>query len=120
MQKKEAIINLETNRRIIIDGDDRLKGTQQRIMPDRIEAASFACAAIATKGDIFIEGALQSTMMTFLNNIRRAGADFDVTGGGIRFFYKDRLKPLAIATDVHPGLMTDGQPPSVLQTTQAH
>ncbi|MDP4199943.1 MAG: UDP-N-acetylglucosamine 1-carboxyvinyltransferase [Bacteroidota bacterium] len=120
LQRMGAIINLETNRRIVIDGVDRLKGAQQRIMPDRIEAASFACAAIATKGDIFIEGALQSTMMTFLNNIRRAGADFDVTGGGIRFFYKDRLKPLAIETDVHPGFMTDWQQPWVLMMTQAH
>ena len=120
LQKMGAIINLETNRRIIIDGVDRLKGAQQRIMPDRIEAASFACAAIATKGDIFIENALQSPMMTFLNSIRRAGADFDVTGGGIRFFYKDTLKPLAIETDVHPGFMTDWQQPWVLLMTQAH
>ncbi len=120
LQKMGAIINLETNRRIIIDGVDRLKGAHQRIMPDRIEAASFACAAIATKGDIFIEGALQSTMMTFLNTIRRAGADFEVIDGGIRFFYKDRLKPLAIETDVHPGFMTDWQQPWVLLMTQAH
>jgi UDP-N-acetylglucosamine 1-carboxyvinyltransferase len=120
LQKMGAIINLETNRRIVIDGVDRLKGAQQRVTPDRIEAASFACAAIATKGDIFIEGALQSTMMTFLNNLRRAGADFDVTGTGIRFFYKDRLKPLAIETDVHPGFMTDWQQPWVLMMTQAN
>ncbi len=120
LQKMGAIINLETNRRIIIDGVDRLKGTDQRIMPDRIEAASFACAAIATKGDIFIESALQAPMMTFLNSIRRAGADFDVTGGGIRFFYKGPLKPLAIETDVHPGFMTDWQQPWVLLMTQAH
>ena len=120
LQKMGAIINLETNRRIVIDGVDRLKGAQQRITPDRIEAASFACAAIATKGDIFVEGALQSTMITFLNNIRRAGADFDVTGTGIRFFYKDKLKPLAIETDVHPGFMTDWQQPWVLMMTQAN
>jgi UDP-N-acetylglucosamine 1-carboxyvinyltransferase len=120
LQKMGAIITLETNRRIIIEGVDRLKGAQQRVMPDRIEAASFVCAAIATKGDIFIEGALQAPMMTFLNNIRRAGADFDVTGGGIRFFYKDRLRPLAIETDVHPGFMTDWQQPWVLMMTQAH
>ena len=120
LQKMGAIINLETNRRIIVDGVDRLKGTLQRVVPDRIEAASFACAAIATKGDIFVEGAQQSTMMSFLNNLRRCGADFDVTGSGIRFFYKDRLRPLAMETDVHPGFMTDWQQPWVLMMTQAH
>ncbi|HEY3874782.1 MAG TPA: UDP-N-acetylglucosamine 1-carboxyvinyltransferase [Candidatus Kapabacteria bacterium] len=120
LQKMGAIINLETNRRIVIDGVDRLKGAELYIMPDRIEAASFACAAIATKGDIFIENALQGTMMTFLNTIRQTGADFDVIGGGIRFYYKDTLKPLAIETDVHPGFMTDWQQPWVLLMTQAH
>ncbi len=120
LQTMGAIINLETNRRIIIEGVDRLKGAEQRIMPDRIEAVSFACAAIATKGDVFIEGAMQSTMMTFLNCVRRAGADFDVMDNGIRFYYKGPLKPLAIETDVHPGFMTDWQQPWVLLMTQAH
>lgn len=120
LQKMGAIITLETNRRIIIEGVPRLHGAEQRILPDRIEAASFACAAIATKGDIYIEGALQSTMITFLNLVRRAGADFDVTNQGIRFFYKDKLKPLAIETDVHPGFMTDWQQPWVLMMTQAN
>lgn len=120
LQKMGAIISLETNRRIIIEGVDRLQGAQQRVVPDRIEAASFACAAIATKGDVFVEGAIQTTMMTFLNAIRKAGADFDVTSNGIRFFYKDKLKPLAIETDVHPGFMTDWQQPWVLLMTQAN
>lgn len=120
LQKMGAIITLETNRRIIIEGVPRLHGAEQRILPDRIEAASFACAAIATKGDIYVEGALQSTMITFLNAVRRAGADFDVTNQGIRFFYKNKLKPLAIETDVHPGFMTDWQQPWVLMMTQAN
>lgn len=120
LQKMGAIITLETNRRIIIEGVDRLHGAEQTILPDRIEAASFACAAIATKGDIYIEGALQSPMITFLNAVRKAGADFDVTSQGIRFFYKDKLKPLAIETDVHPGFMTDWQQPWVLMMTQAN
>jgi len=119
LQKMGAIITLETNRRIIIEGVDRLQGAQQRVVPDRIEAASFACAAIATKGDVFVEGAIQSAMITFLNAIRKAGADFDVTNSGIRFFYKGKLKPLAIETDVHPGFMTDWQQPWVLLMTQA-
>jgi UDP-N-acetylglucosamine 1-carboxyvinyltransferase len=119
LQKMGAIITLETNRRIIVEGVDRLQGAMQRVLPDRIEAASFACAAIATKGDVYIEGANQSSMITFLNEVRKAGADFDVTGTGIRFWYKGKLKPLALETDVHPGFMTDWQQPWVLMMTQA-
>ncbi len=119
LQKMGAIISLETNRRIIIEGVKRLHGAEQEVLADRIEAASWACAAIATKGDVFVEGARQSTMITFLNAVRRAGADFEVSSNGIRFFYKDKLKPLAIETDVHPGFMTDWQQPWVLMMTQA-
>ncbi len=119
LQKMGCIISIETNRRIIIEGVKRLQGAMQKVLPDRIEAASFACAAIATKGDVYIEGAHQSSMITFLNAIRRVGADYDVTGAGIRFWYKDKIKPLAIETDVHPGFMTDWQQPWVLLMTQA-
>ncbi len=119
LQKMGAIISMGTNRRLIIEGVEHLKGTEHHIIPDRIEAASFACAAIASKGDIFIEDANQSTMMEFLNTMRRAGGGFSIESRGIRFFYDGKLKPLAIETEVHPGFMTDWQQPWVLMMTQA-
>jgi UDP-N-acetylglucosamine 1-carboxyvinyltransferase len=120
LQKMGAIISIETNRRIIIEGVPSLHGAEHHIMPDRIEAASFACAAVASKGDIFIEDAQQSAMLTFLNTMRRAGGDFDILDGGIRFYYKGKLKSTAIETNVHPGFMTDWQQPWVLMMTQAN
>ncbi len=119
LQKMGAIISIDTNRRIVIEGVKSLHGAEHHIMPDRIEAASFACAAVASKGDVFIEDADQSAMLTFLNNMRRAGGDFDILDGGIRFYYKGKLKATAIETDVHPGFMTDWQQPWVLMMTQA-
>ncbi|MDP4236414.1 MAG: UDP-N-acetylglucosamine 1-carboxyvinyltransferase, partial [Bacteroidota bacterium] len=119
LQKMGAIISIETNRRIIIEGVGSLHGAEHHIMPDRIEAASFACAAVASKGDVFIEDADQSAMLTFLNTMRRAGGDFDILDGGIRFYYKGKLKATAIETNVHPGFMTDWQQPWVLMMTQA-
>ncbi len=118
LQKMGAIISLDTNRRIIIEGVDRLRGAEHHVMPDRIEAASFACAAIASKGDVFIKDAQQSSMLSFLNSLRRAGGEFDITNDGIRFYYNGKLKPLAVETDVHPGFMTDWQQPWVLLMTQ--
>lgn len=119
LQKMGAIISITMNRRIIIEGVTKLSGATQHVMPDRIEAASFACAAIASKGDVFIEDAEQHNMISFLNSIRRAGGGFEVSDDGIRFFYTGTLKPLAIETDVHPGFMTDWQQPWVLLMTQA-
>ncbi|MEI8134786.1 MAG: UDP-N-acetylglucosamine 1-carboxyvinyltransferase [bacterium] len=119
LQKMGAIISIETNRRIIIEGVTSLHGAEHHIMPDRIEAASFACAAVASKGDVFIQDAEQSAMLTFLNTMRRAGGDFDILDGGIRFYYKGKLRSTAIETNVHPGFMTDWQQPWVLMMTQA-
>ena len=119
LQKMGAIISIGTNRRIIIEGVLSLHGAEHHIMPDRIEAASFACAAVASKGDVFIQDADQSAMLAFLNAMRRAGGDFDISDDGIRFYYKEKLKAIAIETDVHPGFMTDWQQPWVLMMTQA-
>jgi UDP-N-acetylglucosamine 1-carboxyvinyltransferase len=90
-------------------------------MNDRIEAASFAIAGIITGGDVLVEGAEQAHMLTFLNKLRQIGAGFEVTADGIRFFHPQRdLRPIVLETDVHPGFMTDWQPPFVMLMTQAH
>ncbi len=64
LQKMGAIITVQTDRVITIEGVDRLGGFDHRPIPDRIEAARWACAALATGGDIFVRGAQQLPMMT--------------------------------------------------------
>lgn len=118
LQKMGAIIDVMTDRTIVITGVEKLNGCKHRVIPDRLEAASFACAAIATKGDITILDARQEDMITFLNSIRLIGADYEILDKGIRFFYKGKLKPIFIETDVHPGFMTDWQPPFTILLTQ--
>ena len=120
LQKMGAIISIEPNRVIFIEGVKKLRGFRHDAIFDRNEVASWASAALATKGDIFIEGARQEEMMTFLNVFRKVGGDFDVAKDGIRFFHPGGdLKPVVIETDVHPGFMTDWQQPLVVALTQA-
>lgn len=119
LQKMGAIIDVKTDRTIVIIGVEKLHGATHRVIPDRLEAASFACAAIASKGDILVEDAQHKDMITFLNTIRLIGAEYEVQERGIRFFYKGKLKPINIETDVHPGFMTDWQPPMTILLTQA-
>ncbi|BDI21826.1 UDP-N-acetylglucosamine 1-carboxyvinyltransferase [Herbiconiux sp. L3-i23] len=120
LQKMGAIISVEPNRVILIEGVDRLDGYTHRAIFDRNEAASWASAALATKGDIMVEGAKQEHMMTFLNVYRKAGGKFDIYEDGIRFYHPGgELKPVVIETDVHPGFMTDWQQPLIVALTQA-
>lgn len=120
LQKMGAIISYEPNRVIFIEGVDSLRGYDHRCIFDRNEAASWACAALATDGDIFVGGAKQPEMLTFLNVFRKAGGDFDIAEDGIRFRRGGDLKPVVVETDVHPGFMTDWQQPLIVALTQAH
>lgn len=120
LQKMGAIISVEPNRVILIEGVERLTGFTHRSLFDRNEAASWAAAALVTHGDIFVAGARQAELMTFLNVFRKVGGGFDIDEDGIRFYHQGgTLKPVTIETDVHPGFMTDWQQPLVVALTQA-
>ncbi|MBA3523464.1 MAG: UDP-N-acetylglucosamine 1-carboxyvinyltransferase [Geodermatophilaceae bacterium] len=120
LQKMGAIITVATDRVIRITGVDRLGGYRHRAMPDRLESASWACAALATRGGIYVRGAAQKDMMTFLNVFRSVGGAFDIDDDGIRFWHPGGdLRALPIETDVHPGFQTDWQQPMVVALTQA-
>ncbi len=120
LQKMGAIIEISTDRKITIEGVDKLYGAEHSVIPDRNQAASFAVAALVTKGDVFVENAVQDDLITFLNTIRRVGGSFEIKDNGIRFFYGGAFKPVAIETNVHPGFMTDWQQPLVILLTQAN
>jgi UDP-N-acetylglucosamine 1-carboxyvinyltransferase len=120
LQKMGAIIWIEPNRTIYIEGVERLGGYEHRSLFDRNEAASWAAAALVTKGDIFVVGAKQQELLTFLNVFRKVGGEFEVQEDGIRFRHPGGpLSPVVVETDVHPGFMTDWQQPLIVALTQA-
>ena len=120
LQKMGAIISVDSDRVIRIEGVKTLGGYNHRALFDRNEAASWAAAALATNGDIFVGGARQNEMMTFLNVFRKVGGAFEIEDDGIRFYHPGgKLKSVVIETDVHPGFMTDWQQPLVVALTQA-
>lgn len=120
LQKMGAIISVDTDRTIQIEGVENLEGFTHTALSDRIEAASWGSAALATHGDIFVEGASQPEMITFLNKFRKVGGAFSVEPDGIRFYHPGgELKPIVLETNVHPGFMTDWQQPMVVALTQA-
>ena len=120
LQKMGAIISVDVDRVITIIGVKRMRGFDHTTIPDRLEAASWASAAIATNGRIFVRHARQEHMMTFLNRYRQIGGDFRVSDDGIEFWRAgEKLKSTALETDVHPGFTTDYQQPFVIALTQA-
>jgi UDP-N-acetylglucosamine 1-carboxyvinyltransferase len=94
---------------LIIHGKDRLHGATYRVMSDRIEAGSYACAAAITGGDIELVGAKASEMDATLDALRQSGVTVEETAGGIRVASDGKLKPLTISTAPYPGFATDMQ-----------
>ena len=94
---------------LIIQGKDRLHGATYRVMSDRIEAGSYACAAAMAGGDVELVGAKASEMDATLDALRQAGVTVEDTGTGIRVKSDGKLKPLTISTAPYPGFATDMQ-----------
>ncbi len=122
LQRMGAIIELGANRNIYIDGVEKLHGVHYQVMPDRNEAVSFACLAVATNGRIFVQDARQDDLITFLNTLRRIGGEYEVREGGIMFYRPANsiLRNVVIETDTHPGFMTDWQQPVAILLTEAN
>lgn len=114
-----ARIQRKAGRVIEIEGVETLHPAIYRIMPDRNEAVSYACAAISTGGDIIVENAIAKHLGAFLEQLEAAGAGYEMGKYGIRFYAKGKLRAVDIATAPHPGFMTDWQPLWAVLLTQA-
>ncbi|PCI75748.1 UDP-N-acetylglucosamine 1-carboxyvinyltransferase [Candidatus Aerophobetes bacterium] len=120
LQKIGVNISIKENRSIHVQKTTHFHPTEHFVVTDRIEAASYGMAAIATKGRVFVKGAKKQDMTSFLNALRSSGGEFKTFDEGIEFFYtKPLIGGVHIETDVHPGFLTDWQQPFAVLLTQA-
>ncbi len=96
---------------IIINGVEELTPIEYTIIPDRMEAGTFAIAAGITRGDIFIRGAVEEHMKPVITKLGEAGVQHSVESDGIRFRRSGRIRPVTIKTMPHPSFPTDLQQP---------
>ena len=95
--------------RLLVQGRKRLHGATYAVMPDRIEAGSYACAAAITGGDIVLEGAHGEDMAAILESLNDAGVMIGVEDRGIRVKADSQLRPLTLSTAPFPAFPTDMQ-----------
>src|SRR5690348_8921994 len=94
---------------IIVDGVEGLHGTTYEVMPDRIEAGSYACAAGITGGSIDLIGARADDMQATLNALAHCGLMIEFHNRGIKVSANGSMRPLALSTSPFPGFATDMQ-----------
>src|SRR5512140_1032059 len=94
---------------VTVTGVKELHGAEHEVIPDRIEAATYAIAAAATNGEITLRGARADHMRAVLDKLKDAGAGIERNGADITVRRNGRLKPVDITTLPYSGFPTDVQ-----------
>ena len=94
---------------LTIHGVKQLNGATYKVMPDRIEAGSYACAAAITGGEVYLEGAREADMVSSLAAMRAMGLEVEADKNGVRVASDGAIKPVDLTTAPFPGLATDMQ-----------
>ena len=94
---------------ITITGIKELHGAEHDVIPDRIEAATFAIAAAATKGEVKLLGARPEHLHAVLDKLREAGVRIERSGSSLTVKRSGTLRPVDITTLPYAGFPTDVQ-----------
>lgn len=94
---------------LIVHGQTALNGCTYSVMPDRIEAGSYACAAAITGGDVFLQNARGDDMNATSHALRNAGVTVEHEKKGVRIIADRPLNAVNLTTAPYPGLATDMQ-----------
>ena len=104
---------------IEIEGVAELQGTTQRILPERLEAGTFALAAAATRGEVEILEAIPEHLEALIWKLREAGVRIRETEGGMVVTGTGDYQAVTAQALPYPGLATDLHPPLAAFLTQA-
>src|SRR5205085_1867202 len=94
---------------ITVTGVKELHGAEHEVIPDRIEAATFAIAAVASNGEVTIHGARPDHLGAVLDKLREARAKVHRNGTTLKIQRNGELRPVDITTMPYSGFPTDAQ-----------
>jgi UDP-N-acetylglucosamine 1-carboxyvinyltransferase len=118
LNKCGADIQYNSKRKIIIKGVKFLYPRRHKIIPDRIEAATYAIAALITNGKLLIKNVNNDHLENIFNVLRKMGANIKTFKDSFIIFRKHQLKPFKITTKPYPGFPTDMQAQFMALATQ--
>jgi UDP-N-acetylglucosamine 1-carboxyvinyltransferase len=94
---------------ITIEGVPNLGGGAYRVMPDRIEAATYMMAAAITDGELRLECCPFMELDAVVSKLREMGVQFEATNAGVLVRRREQLVGVDVATQPYPGFPTDVQ-----------
>lgn len=115
-------VHIETpdERTFVVTGTQNFRGTKQRVIADRLEAVSYAAAALATRGNIEIIGAEPSHLQPYNDFVTSIGGEFKYVGDRVVVNASNELTATTLTTDVYPGFATDWQQPTAVVLVTAN
>jgi len=113
-----ARIENDGTRTIRIEGVKNLHGCRHRVIPDRIEAGTFAVAAAITRGNVVITNCVPAHLHSVLEQLERTGAEVRAGEGTIHVRGRDPIRSVDVATNPYPGFATDMQAQYMALMTQ--
>lgn len=105
---------------ITVEGVERLGGVSEIVLPDRLEAATYAIAAVITGGEITMDGVIESHMVPITEKLLEAGADVWLRDRQMLVRAGRELRAVDIQTLPYPGFPTDSQSTFMPLLTQAN
>lgn len=94
---------------ITIEGVKKLHGGDYTVIPDRMEAGTFAVAAAITRGDVIIENAVPEHLKPVTSKLKEAGILVEEAADSLHVRGTERMKAIDLRTTPHPGFPTDMQ-----------
>ncbi len=104
---------------IAIQGVPRLHGLHYRVMPDRLEAATYLLAGAITRGEVSVERVVPAHLRAVTAKLLEAGAHVEEGDESVRVHVDSSLRAVDIRTYPYPGFPTDIQQPFGALLTQA-
>jgi UDP-N-acetylglucosamine 1-carboxyvinyltransferase len=105
---------------LLIEGVPELSGATHRVIPDNIEAGTYAFAIAATGGEAVLEDVETADLRAIMLKLREAGVEVEDQTHSLWVRGNRELQPVDVTTWPHPGFPTDLQAPFVSLMTQAH
>ena len=102
-----------------IEGVRELTGVEHAVIPDRLEAGTFALAAAITGGEVELDAAVPEHLDALLWKMSEAGAVVEMTDAGLRVRAGEEHHAINAQALPYPGLATDMQPQLAAFLTQA-
>lgn len=104
---------------VTITGVKELHGAEHEVIPDRIEAATFAVAAAATRGEVTLRGSRPEHYHAVLDKLQETGARVERSPGAVTVKGASGYRPADITTQPYAGFPTDAQAQLMVLLTQA-